>query len=114
VIPAGAAAFGFVAALDPVGVVDDLAADAFLLLFVVVLGLGFDLLLDAFGLLPGLLSLAVLVDVLLLEVVEDVALEVEGVEEGSLGEGGDVFGVDRSDLEGVLFLGDDLCVFWNL
>lgn len=90
---------------------DDLATYAFLLLFVVVLGLGFDLLLYSFGLLPGLLSFAVLVDVLFLQIVEDVPLEVEGVEEGSFGEGGDVFGVYCSDLEGVLLLGDYLRVF---
>jgi hypothetical protein len=126
VVPAGAPALGLVAALDPEGLLDDFAADALLLLLVLIrlagaldlllhldllLGRTLDLLLLALVLALALLRL---VDVLLLEVVEDDAFEVEGVEEGALGEGLDVVGVDGPDLEGVLALLDDLAVLGDV
>lgn len=136
VVPARAPALGLIAALDPVRLLNHLPTDALLLLVIFprtptdALALLLDLhhhshplLLDhplhALLLLALVLALALLrlINVLLLKVVEHHAFQVEGVEEGALGEGLDMVGIDGPDLEGVLpqlyllVIFGDLCDF---
>jgi hypothetical protein len=85
VVPAGASALGLIAALDPVGVVDDLTANTLLLLLVIVLWLRFGDLFDTFGLFSWLFAFAILIDVLFFKVIKNISLKIEGVEESSFG-----------------------------
>jgi hypothetical protein len=116
VVPARPSALALIFALNPEGVRDALAAYALVFLLHLVL---LDLFLRFLRPLHRLLLLPlVFIDpfsrVLLLEVVENNPFEVEGVEESALGEGGDVFRVDRPDLVCVISSLDHLAVFGNL
>ena len=84
-VPAGASALGLIAALDPVGIVDNLTTNTLLLLLVIVLWLRFGDLFNTFGLFSWLFAFAILIDVLFFKVIKNISLKIEGVEESSFG-----------------------------
>ena len=93
----------FVAALHPFASRNYLPANAFLLLFLIFNSSLRNFVPSVLHFLPHFeVSVVVLV-----EIVESISLEVEGVEEGSFSEGFDLCGVDSSDGDGgVPFVND--------
>lgn len=122
-VPAWAPAFSLVAALNPKRLLDDLAANTFLLFFVFIYFSTFHFLFTTirfffrkpltlffFALVFSFVFLC-LVNILLFEVVKNHAFQIERIEESTLGKGLDMVWVDGADLEGMLSLLDHFAVF---
>lgn len=124
VIPTRAPTFSLVTTLHPIALLNDLPANAFLLLLIVIVAslcLFFDSLLSFsrslhFLLLSLVLTLVFLglVDVLFFQVVQDNSLKIKRVEKGSLSERCNVVRIDGSYLKGVFAHLDYLVVFGDI
>lgn len=123
VIPTRASALSFVAALNPIALLNYFAADAFLLLLVLAIS-SFGVFLKSFTLwialgwlFQGTLVISFdflsLINILLFEIVEDYSLKVKGVEKSAFSQGLYMIRVDGSDLEGMLSQLNDSTVFWH-
>ncbi len=108
-VPSWSSAFVWLAAFDPIGLLDDLTADT--LLFFFVLASVIDGFFNFFWKLNKTFFLNTLVQIffslifslqvnhLLLQIIQNNSLQVKGVEECSFGKGRNMLSIDGSDLE---------------